>query len=146
MIEQILKGKNIRNACKQVLSNKGSSGADGMTVKEIPDYFKLNQRDLCERIRSDRYLAQAIRGVEIPKENGKKRLLGIPTVVDRVLQQAVHQIISPQFEVEFTEHSYGFRAQRNAHHAMMQAQKNIHEGYDYILDIDLKSFFDEVDH
>jgi len=92
---------------------------------------------LCERIRSDKYFAQAILGVEIPKENGKKRLLGIPTVVDRLLQQAVHQIISPKFEVEFTDRSYGFRPNRNAHQAILQAQKYIHEGYNYIVDIDL---------
>ena len=146
MIEQILKGKNIRNACKQVVSNKGSAGVDGMTVKELPLYFKSNRKDLCETIRSGKYFAQAILGVEIPKENGKKRLLGIPTVVDRLLQQAVHQIISPMFEVEFTEYSYGFRPNRNAHQAIRQAQKYIHEARNYIVDIDLKSFFDEVDH
>ena len=120
MIEKILKGKNIRSACKQVVSNKGSAGVDGMTVKELPPYFKSNRKDLCETIRSDKYFAQAILGVEIPKENGKKRLLGIPTVVDRLLQQAVHQIISPMFEVEFTEYSYGFRPNRNAHQAIQQ--------------------------
>ena len=146
MIEQILKGKNIRNACKQVVSNKGSAGVDGMTVKELPLYFKSSRRDLCETIRSEKYFAQAILGVEIPKENGKKRLLGIPTVVDRLLQQAVHQIISPMFEVQFTEYSYGFRPNRNAHQAIRQAQKYIHEARNYIVDIDLKSFFDEVDH
>lgn len=146
MIEQILKGKNIRSACKQVVSNKGSAGVDGMTVKDLPRYFKSNRKDLCQTIRSDKYLAQAILGVEIPKENGKKRLLGIPTVVDRLLQQAVHQIISPMFEVEFTEYSYGFRPNRNAHQAIRQAQKYIHEARNYIVDIDLKSFFDEVDH
>jgi group II intron reverse transcriptase/maturase len=146
MIEQILKGKNIRSACQQVMSNKGSAGVDGMPVKELPRYLKLNRKDLCIRIRSDQYFAQAILGVEIPKENGKKRLLGIPTVADRLLQQAVHQIISPMFEVKFTEHSYGFRPHRNAHQAILQAQKNIHDGYDHIVEIDLKSFFDEVDH
>lgn len=146
MIEQILKGKNIRSACKQVESNKGSAGVDGMTVKELPHFLKSNRKDLCEKIRSDKYFAQGILGVEIPKENGKKRLLGIPTVVDRLLQQAVHQIISPMFEVEFTDYSFGFRPDRNAHQAILQAQKYIHEGRNYIVDIDLKSFFDEVDH
>jgi RNA-directed DNA polymerase len=146
MIEQILKGKNIRSACQQVVSNKGSAGVDGMTVKELPHYLKSNQKDLWARIRSDRYFVQGILGVEIPKENGKKRLLGIPTVVDRLWQQAVHQIISPMFEVEFTEYSYGFRPHRNAHQAILQAQKYIHNGCNYIVDIDLKSFFDEVDH
>jgi RNA-directed DNA polymerase len=146
MIERILKGKNIRSACKRVVSNKGSAGVDGMTVEELPHHFKLNRKDLCEKIRSNQYFAQAILGVEIPKENGKKRLLGIPTVVDRLLQQAVHQVISPMFEMEFTEHSYGFRPDRNAHQAIRQAQKYIHESRKYIVDIDLKSFFDEVDH
>jgi RNA-directed DNA polymerase len=146
MIEQILKGKNIRSACRQVMSNKGSAGVDNMTVQELPRYFKSHRKGLCETVRSDKYFAQAILGVEIPKENGKKRLLGIPTVVDRLLQQAVHQIISPMFETEFTEYSYGFRPHRNAHQAILQAHKNIHDGYDHIVDIDLKSFFDEVDH
>jgi RNA-directed DNA polymerase len=117
-----------------------------MTVKELPAYLKSNQKDLCARIRSNLYYAQAILGVEIPKGNGKKRLLGIPTVADRLWQQAVHQIISPMFEAEFTESSYGFRPHRNAHQAILQAQKYIHEGYSYIVDIDLKSFFDEVEH
>src|SRR3982750_2487548 len=146
MIERILKGKNIRSACKQVVSNEGSAGEDGMTVKGLPYYFKWNGKDLCDKIRSDQYFAQAILGVEIPKENGKQRLLGIPTVAERLLQQAVHQIISPMFEVEFTEYSYGFRPHRNAHHAILQAQKNIHDGHNYIVDIDLRSFFDQVDH
>ena len=146
MIEQILKGKNMRNACKQVMSNKGSAGVDGITVKELPQYLKSNWKDLCARIRSGQYFAQAILGVEIPKENRNKRLLGIPTVADRLLQQAVHQAISPMFEVEFTESSYGFRPNRNAHQAILQAQKYIHEGCNHIVDIDLKSFFDEVDH
>lgn len=146
MIEQILKRKNILSACKQVVSNKGAAGVDGMTVNELPMHLQLNLKSLCTRIRSNLYQAQSIKGVEIPKENGKKRQLGIPTVVDRLLQQAAHQIISPMFEEEFTGHSYGFRPQRNAHHAIMQAQKHIHEGYDHIVDIDLKNFFDEVDH
>jgi group II intron reverse transcriptase/maturase len=146
MIEQILRGKNIRSACKEVVSNKGSSGVDGMIVTELSSYLKTNQELLGKAIRSQRYDAQAILGVEIPKENGKKRLLGIPTVVDRLLQQAVHQVISPMFEVEFTAYSYGFRPHRNAHQAILQAKKNIHDGCNYIVDIDLKSFFDEVNH
>ena len=146
MIEKILNRRNIREACKQVVSNQGSAGVDGMSVKALPTYLKANQSRITNEIINGQYCPQSILGVEIPKENGKTRLLGIPTVVDRVLQQAVHQVISSRFELEFKEHSYGFRPNRDAHHAIQQAQKNIHEGYDYIVDIDLKSFFDEVDH
>jgi len=146
MIEKILSRKNIRSACKQVVSNQGSAGVDGMLVTALPEHLKANQASIATAIINCNYLPQSILGVEIPKENGKKRLLGIPTVVDRMLQQAVHQILSPKFELDFKEHSYGFRPERNAHQAIQQAHKNIHDGYDYILDIDLKSFFDEVDH
>lgn len=146
MIEKILSRKNIRSACKQVMSNQGSAGVDGMPVKALPFHLKGNLKSISSAIQSGRYFPQSILGVEIPKGNGKTRLLGIPTVTDRVLQQAVGQIISPKFELEFREHSYGFRPNRNAHQAVRQAQKNIHAGYDYIVDIDLKSFFDEVDH
>jgi RNA-directed DNA polymerase len=146
MIENILSGKNIRSACKQVMSNQGSAGADGMSVKALPFYLKEKLKNISAAIRDGSYVPQSILGVEIPKGNGKTRLLGIPTVVDRLLQQAVSQVISSKFELEFKEHSYGFRPDRNAHQAVQQAQKNIHAGYDHILDIDLKSFFDEVDH
>jgi group II intron reverse transcriptase/maturase len=146
MIEQILNPRNIRRACKEVVSNEGSAGVDGMSVKELPPYLKTHLNTIATAIRNGVYISQAILGVEISKDNGKKRLLGIPTVVDRLLQQAAHQVISLKFEPEFKEHSYGFRPGRNAHQAVQQAQKNIHEGYDHIVDIDLKSFFDEVDH
>lgn len=146
MIEKILSNKNIGKACKQVVSNQGSAGVDGMSVETLSTHLKANWKSIATAIVQQNYLPQPILGVEIPKENGKKRLLGIPTAVDRLLQQAVHQVISPKFELDFTAHSYGFRPQKNAHQAIQQAQKNIHEGYDYIVDIDLKSFFDEVDH
>ena len=146
MIERILNPRNIRRACKEVVSNKGSAGVDGMLVKELPSHLRTHLNAISTAICNGSYVPQAILGVEIPKDNGKKRLLGIPTVVDRLLQQAAHQVISLKFEPEFKEHSYGFRPGRNAHQAVQQAQKNIHEGYDHIVDIDLKSFFDEVDH
>ena len=133
-------------ACLQVVSNKGSAGVDGMSVTKLSDYWEENQRQIATSACNGRYLPQAILGVEIPKSNGKTRLLGIPTVTDRLLQQAVHQVIMPLFEVEFKEHSYGFRPNRNAQQAVLQAQQYINAGHKHIVDIDLKSFFDEVDH
>ena len=146
MIEKVLNRKNMRLACQQVMSNKGSAGVDGMSVKELYQHLERNRDRIATAVRNGKYLPQPILGVEIPKSNGKKRLLGIPTVTDRLLQQAVSQVIMPKFELEFKAHSYGFRPNRNAHQAVLQAQKNINEGYQHIVDIDLKNFFDEVDH
>lgn len=146
MIEKVISRKNLYQAYRQVLSNQGSAGVDGMTVGELLNHLNNNRNAIATAICTGRYLPQAILGVSISKSNGKTRLLGIPTVTDRLLQQAVSQVISPKFETDFTEHSYGFRPNRNAHQAVQQAQHNIHEGYDHIVDIDLKNFFDEVDH
>lgn len=133
-------------AYHQVVSNKGSAGVDGMSVTKLSDHWEENQQRIATSVCNGKYLPQAILGVEIPKSNGKTRLLGIPTVMDRLLQQAVHQVIMPLFEVEFKEHSYGFRPNRNAQQAVLQAQQYINAGHKHIVDIDLKSFFDEVDH
>lgn len=133
-------------AYRQVVTNKGSAGVDGMSVKELYEHLRINRNRIATAACNGKYLPQPILGVEIPKANGKKRLLGIPTVTDRLLQQAVSQVLIPKFDPEFKEHSYGFRPNRNAHQALQQAQENINEGYQHIVDIDLKSFFDEVDH
>jgi group II intron reverse transcriptase/maturase len=146
MIEKVLGAKNITKAIRQTVSNKGSSGVDNMPVSALKAYFETHRKELFTGIINHKYTAQAIRGVEIPKANGKTRLLGVPTVVERVLQQAVSQAIAPLFELEFHANSYGFRARKNAHQAIQQSQKNINEGYKHMVDIDLKSFFDEVDH
>jgi RNA-directed DNA polymerase len=146
MIEKVLSKANMLKACHQVVSNKGSAGVDGMSVTKLSDHWEENQRQIATSVCNGRYLPQAMLGVEIPKSNGKTRLLGIPTVTDRLLQQAVHQVIMPLFEVEFKEHSYGFRPNRNAQQAVLQAQQYINAGHKHIVDIDLKSFFDEVDH
>jgi len=133
-------------AYRQVVSNKGSAGVDGMTVKELYKYLTKNRESIETELRQGKYLPQAILGVEIPKSNGKTRLLGIPTVADRLLQQAVAQVIAIKFEMEFEDSSYGFRPNRNAQQAVLKAQEYINSGYQHIVDIDLKNFFDEVDH
>jgi RNA-directed DNA polymerase len=109
MIEQVLNPRNIMRAYHQVVSNKGSAGVDGMTVKELYVHLTKNREQIVSGIRGNRYLPQAILGVEIPKSNGKVRLLGVPTVTDRLLQQAVGQILAIKFEMEFEDYSYGFR-------------------------------------
>jgi len=133
-------------AYRQVVSNKGSAGVDGMTVKELYKYLTKNRERIETELRQGKYLPQAILGVEIPKSNGKTRLLGIPTVTDRLLQQAVAQVIAIKFEVEFENFSYGFRPNRNAQQAVLKAQEYINSGCQHIVDIDLENFFDEVDH
>jgi len=146
MIEQVLNRRNVMRAYRQVVSNKGSAGVDGMSVKELYKYLSEKRERIESELRNGTYLPQAILGVEIPKSNGKTRLLGIPTVADRLLQQAVGQVIAIKFEMEFEDSSYGFRPNRNAQQAVLKAQEYINSGYQHIVDIDLKSFFDEVDH
>ena len=146
MIEQVLNRRNIMRAYRQVVSNKGSAGTDGMTVTELYAHLTKNREQLESDIRVGKYLPQAILGVEIPKSNGKFRLLGVPTATDRLLQQAVGQVLAAKFEMEFEDYSYGFRPNRNAQQAVLKAQEYINSGYQHIVDIDLKSFFVEVDH
>ncbi len=146
MIERVLHPRNMQRALQQVIANKGSAGVDGMNVQELSDYLRKEKTRLYSSIKERCYLPQPILGVEIPKGNGKTRLLGIPTVTDRVLQQAVSQVLMPHYENEFNVHSYGFRPNKNARQAVGKALEHIHEGYPFIVDIDLKTFFDEVDH
>jgi group II intron reverse transcriptase/maturase len=133
-------------AYQHVLKNKGSSGVDGMRLTDLTTYVNQHREEIAMSLSKGSYQVQPILGVEIPKRNGKTRLLGIPTVIDRWLQQCVTQAITLKFEKEFKEHSYGFRPNKNAHQCITQSQKYIHEGYQHIVDIDLKNFFDEVDH
>ena len=146
MIEQVLHPYNVQCALKQVIANKGSAGVDGIKVCELTDCFRKAQAQLYSSIREMKYLAQPILGMDIPKGNGKTRLLGIPTVTDRVLQQAVSQVLMPKYESDFSVHSYGFRPNKSARQAVGKALDYIHEGFSFIVDIDLKTFFDEVDH
>lgn len=146
MIAKILQGKNLYKACRRVVSNKGSCGVDGMEVDELQEFLSTHQRELVREILAENYLPTAIRGVEIPKANGKKRLLGIPTVVDRWLQQAVSQQLMTRFELEFSDYSYGFRPKKNMQQALQQSLSYINAGFSDIVDIDLSKFFDEVAH
>jgi group II intron reverse transcriptase/maturase len=145
MIEQVLNPRNVMRALKQVKTNDGSAGVDGISAKELYDLLPYMRQHVYPQIRKGKYLPEPILGVEIPKGNGKMRQLGIPTVTDRLLQQAVGQVIAIKFEVEFEDYSYGFRPNRNAQQAVLKAQEYINSGYRHIVDIDLKTFFDEVD-
>lgn len=146
MIKQVLNRRNMQIAYLRVVANKGSAGIDGMAVSELKQHLSNERENIALRIIHGLYLPQPILGVSIPKSNGKLRLLGIPTATDRWLQQSVAQAITPLFEYEFKAHSYGFRPDKNAHQCVQQSQQYIAEGYQYILDIDLQNFFDEVDH
>ncbi len=146
MIAKVLQPKNLYKAYRKVVQNKGAAGVDKMTVNELSNFKDNHQKELLYSITNWKYVPRAILGVSIPKSNGKTRLLGIPTVVDRWLQQAVSQVLMTKFELEFEDFSYGFRPKKNIQKAVLQAQKNINDGFQYIVDIDLKGFFDEVDH
>jgi RNA-directed DNA polymerase len=146
MIEQVLNRKNLYKAYQKVVRNKGASGVDKMSVDELFSFLENNRSQLMLTIRNRTYVPKPIRGVEIPKSNGKMRLLGIPTVVDRWLQQAVSQVLISRFELTFEEYSYGFRPEKNIHKVVSQSLKYINSGYQDIVDIDLQGFFDEVDH
>ncbi len=146
LIEQITSQTNLNAAYQQVMRNKGAAGIDGMQVSGLKDHLLTHGTDYAQLLREGRYQVSPILGIEIPKANGKKRLLGIPTVTDRVFHQAVHQVLQPIFEADFQAHSYGFRPGRNAHQTVIRSRDHINDGYQYIVDIDLKSFFDEVEH
>ena len=146
MIKQITSKKNLNEAYLRVYRNRGAAGVDKIQVTELKSLLKVHGNQYNEQIEGETYQVSPILGIEIPKSNGKTRLLGIPTVLDRVYQQALHQVLQPIFEPDFQQHSYGFRPRRNAHQAIRQSLSNINSGYQDIVDIDLKSFFDEVEH
>ena len=146
MIKRLTSKKNLNDAYLQVYRNKGGAGVDGVSVMELKSMLRTHAKRYTQQIERESYQVSPILGMEIPKSNGKKRTLGIPTVVDRVFQQALHQVLQPIFEPDFQQHSYGFRPERNAHQAVAQSLKNINSEYQCIVDIDLTSFFDEVEH
>ena len=145
LLELILRKDNLNKAYKRVKSNKGTGGTDGMQVDELLPYLKENQEALIQEIKDGRFKPNPVRRVEIPKETkGEFRKLGVPTVVDRVIQQAITQELTPIYEEQFSENSFGFRPKRGAHGALKQCQKNVNEGYVYVVDMDLEKFFDTV--
>ena len=144
LLEEILNPNNLNKAYKKVVSNKGVAGVDGITVKEELDYLKENKDRILNQIRKRRYKPQPVKRVQIPKENGKMRNLGIPTVTDRIIQQAIVQIISPIFEKQFNDNSFGFRSNRSCEQAVIRALECLNDGYEWIVDIDLERFFDTV--
>ena len=145
LLEQILAKENLNQAYKKVVANKGVAGVDGITVDEVDKYIKENKEKLLHQIRKRKYKPQPVKRVQIPKENGKMRNLGIPTVFDRIIQQAMVQVLSPIFEEQFSETSYGFRPRRSCEKAVIKALEYLNDGYEWIVDIDLEKFFDTVD-
>jgi RNA-directed DNA polymerase len=146
MLEEILDIRNVQTALQQVVANNGAGGIDGMQTDILRDYLNANWQTLRKNILEGNYHPQAVLKVEIPKPQGGMRMLGIPTVIDRVLQQAIAQWLSPKYEEEFSDYSYGFREGRNAHQAVLQAQNNLNEGYEWVIELDLEKFFDRVNH
>lgn len=146
LIDQILSQSNLKEAIKRVKANKGAAGVDKRTIYEIDDYFKKHQAEIKQSIKTMKYRPQAVKRVYIPKANGKKRPLGIPTVVDRVIQQAISQILMKIYDSEFSAYSYGFRPKRSAHDAMEQVLEYLDEGYQWVINLDIEKYFDTVNH
>jgi RNA-directed DNA polymerase len=146
LMEEVCERKNCEQALARVKSNKGSAGIDGMTVEELPAYLTKHWPTIREQLFSGTYKPQPVKRVEIPKPDGGIRQLGIPTVLDRFIQQAVMQVLQRRWDETFSEHSYGFRPGRSAHQAVTKAQQYIAEGYGWVVDLDLEKFFDRVNH
>ncbi len=146
MLEEILSEENMSKALKRVVSNKGASGVDGMQVRELVPHMSKHWSTIKAKLIEGKYTPTAVREVEIPKPNGGKRKLGIPTVTDRLIQQAIAQELSKIYEVTFSEYSYGFRPKKSAHEAVRQAEAYINDGNIYVVELDLESFFDKVNH
>ena len=144
LLEEILNQNNLNKAYKKVVANKGVAGVDGITVEEEYEYLKENKDRIINQIRKRKYKQQPVKRVQIPKENGKMRNLGIPTVTDRIIQQAIFQVISPIFEKQFNDNSFGFRPNRSCEQAVIRALEYLNDGYEWIVDIDLEKFFDTV--
>ena len=143
-MNQILSRENMKMAYKKVKANKGAGGIDGISIEDVNKYLKENWIDIKTKILKRKYKPQPVLRVEIPKPNGGVQNLGIPTVVDRIIEQAIAQVLTPMFEPQFSEHSYGFRPGRRAQQAIVELLEYLNDGYTYIVDIDLEKFFDNV--
>jgi len=146
LMEKVCAASNLNRAYKRVKANKGSAGSDGMTVDQLRQWIMAHKEKLVNSLLDGSYKPQKIRAVEIPKANGGVRKLGIPTVVDRMIQQAIMQVLEPILEPKFSNSSYGFRPKRSAHMALKKAQEYVRDGYNIVVDIDLENFFDRVNH
>lgn len=146
LMEEVVMPANIARAMKRVIANQGSPGIDGMTVDELPDHWQRHQALLQEQLLAGTYKATPVRRVTIPKPDGGERELGIPTVTDRLVQQAILQVLGHRYDAGFSSHSHGFRPNHSAHDAVLEAQSYIQEGYDWVVDVDLERFFDRVNH
>lgn len=144
LMEEILSKENLETAMKAVIANKGSAGVDGMSVDELPKFIEEHGEEITERIRMRKYKPLPVKRVQIPKPDGSKRNLGIPSVKDRWLQQAVYQVLNPMFEEVFSDSSYGFRPGRKCEDAIVRALELMNDGYDWLVDMDLSKFFDNV--
>ena len=140
LIEKILSKENLQIAIKKVKQNKGAPGIDKMTVHEVEDWFNQYQEDVISKIMNKQYRPMPVKRVYIPKPNGKERPLGIPTVVDRVIQQAMLQVLTEIYEPIFSDHSFGFRPKRSAHMAMEEVLRYLNEGYEWIVDLDIGNY------
>ena len=146
LMEEVCEQENCKQALARVKTNKGSPGVDGMTVHDLPGHLKQHWPTIREQLLNGTYVPQPVRRVEIPKPDGGMRKLGIPTVLDRFIQQAVMQVLQCRWDRTFSNHSYGFRPGRSAHQAVEQVQQYIAEGHRFVVDLDLEKFFDRVNH
>ena len=146
LMERVVERSNMWLAYERVISNKGAPGADGLTVSELKDWLKVHWPSVKQALLEGRYLPHVVRAVDIPKASGGMRTLGVPTVVDRLIQHALHQVMQPLYEPTFSRASYGFRPKHTAHQAVGRVQEYIREGKRWVVDIDLENFFDRVNH
>lgn len=146
LLNRVLERNNLVRALKQVRRNKGAPGIDGMSVDELPDFLRQHWPKIGQQLIDGRYRPKPVKRVEIPKPDGRKRKLGIPTVLDRMIQQAIAQVLQEDWDTDFHDNSYGFRPNRNAHQAIGYAQETIQQGYRWVADCDLEAFFDNVNH